>query len=230
MMVCVAFLPGAMLFRGNRMRPVRIRGFIPVFLQIILVVQVSAAPEAPRWEEESFVGNTRYTITEQDGVEVIKGEAKGTASLLYRRQQIDLQKTPVVSWRWKINDIYRHGISEKSREGDDYPARIYVVVRNGWLPWQTLAINYVWSSSGVKGDHWPSPYTEQSHMVAVDAGDARVGSWVALKRDLVEDFKQYFGEDVAELDGYAVMVDGDNTGSQGTAWFSAIRFHPRDEG
>ncbi|WP_165840045.1 DUF3047 domain-containing protein [Motiliproteus coralliicola] len=199
-------------------------------MQIIFVMQVSAASEAPRWEEESFVGNTCYTITEQDGVEVIKGEADGTASLLYRRQQIDLQKTPVVSWRWKINDIYHHGISEKSREGDDYPARIYVVVRKGWLPWQTLAINYVWSSSGVKGDNWPSPYTEQSRMVAVDAGNARAGSWVELRRDLVKDFKQYFGEDVTELDGYAVMVDGDNTGSSGTAWFSAIRFHPREEG
>lgn len=91
-----------------------------------------------------------------------------------------------------------------------------------------MALNYVWSSSGVKGDDWPSPYTEQSHMVAVEAGDERVGSWVRLQRDLVKDFEQYFGEEVLELDGYAVMVDGDNTGSEGVAWFSEIRFHSRE--
>ena len=38
------------------------------------------------------------------------------------------------------------------------------------------------------------------------------------------DFKQYFGIDVTSLNGYAVMVDGDNTGESATGWFADIAF------
>lgn len=193
-----------------------------------LLLLASNTVAASKWEEESFVGNTRYTISNQDGAETIRGESNQTASLLYRRHRIDLLKTPLLQWRWKINNTYSHGISENTREGDDFPARVYVVVKTGWLPWQTLAINYVWSSSGVKDNNWPSPYTEKSHMVAVEAGEQNVGAWITVKRDVREDFKQFFGKEVNELQGYAVMVDGDNTKSSGTAWFSGIIFQAKD--
>lgn len=193
-----------------------------------LLLLTSNTVTASTWEEESFVGNTRYTISNQGGTETIKGVANQTASLLYRRHQIDLLKTPLIHWRWRINNIYRHGISENSRKGDDFPARVYVVVKTGWLPWQTLAINYVWSSNGLKGDDWPSPYTKKSHMVVVEAGEQNVGTWVTVKRDVRKDFKQFFDKDINELQGYAVMVDGDNTKSSGTAWFSGISFQSKD--
>ncbi|MEH6473026.1 MAG: DUF3047 domain-containing protein [Halopseudomonas sp.] len=176
------------------------------------------------WDERSFVGNTRYTFELDNGKEIIKGETSGAASVLYRQERVDLSKRPVVRWRWKIKSTYGADINEQSREGDDYPARVYVVVKTGLFPWQTLAVNYVWSSNGKVGDTWPSAYTKKSHMVAVQAGNRNAGLWFHERRNVVEDFKRLFDVDVSTLEGYAVMVDGDNTGSSGTAWFSDIRF------
>ncbi len=176
------------------------------------------------WDERSFVGHTRYTFIQENGTETIKGETAGTASVLYRRDKVNLTETPVLRWRWKINNTYGSEINEQSRDGDDYPARLYVVVKTGLFPWQTLAVNYVWSSSGQVGDTWPSAYTEKSQMVAVQAGERNVGRWLSEERNVVADFKRLFDVDVSTLDGYAIMVDGDNTGRSATAWFSQIRF------
>ena len=183
-----------------------------------------ANAEEGEWEEHSFVGHTRYTIEQNGDRQTIKAEASGTASVLFRSHKVDLGKTPIVHWRWKINSTYGTQLDEQSRDGDDYPARIYFVVKVGPFPWQTLAVNYVWSSSGQVGDSWPNAYTKKAQMMAIQAGSSNAGRWVTEKRNVVEDFKRLFDVDVGTLDGYAVMVDGDNTGSTGTAWFSDIRF------
>ena len=175
------------------------------------------------WKERSFLGNTRYTFQNIDGSHIIKGEADGKASLLYRQQPIDLQTAPWMSWRWKINNTYGD-LNEREQSGDDFPARIYVVVQTGLLPWESLAINYVWSSNARIGDVWNNPFTDKAKMVVLRSGDSAAGQWLSEKRNIADDFKTYFNMDIRELSGYAVMVDGDNSGNHGTAWFTDIRF------
>ncbi len=182
-----------------------------------------ASADLGDWAERSFEGNTQYRLEEENGVKVLRGETRGQASVLYREQEIDLDSTPIVEWSWKVDGTYAD-IDERSRSGDDFPARLYVVVKTGFLPWDTLAINYVWSSQSAPDEAWPNPFTDKAHMVVVQSGEEHVGSWVGQRRNVAEDFKQYFDIDVSNLDGYAVMVDGDNAGREGTAWFGEISF------
>lgn len=175
------------------------------------------------WKERSFLGNTRYTFETINGSEVIKGVTEGEASLLYRQQSIDLLSTPWMSWRWKIQNTY-DGIKERTRDGDDFPARVYVVVQTGSLPWETVAINYVWSSNARIGDTWNNPFTDKAKMVVLRSGNQQAETWLDEKRNIAKDFKTYFNLDIRKLSGYAIMVDGDNSGNHGTAWFSDIRF------
>lgn len=175
------------------------------------------------WDERSFKGNTDYQLEEDNGVRVLRGETRGQASILYREQKVDLESTPIVEWSWKVNGTYP-GIDERSRNGDDFPARLYVVAKTGFLPWDTVALNYVWSSQSPLGEAWPNPFTDKAHMVVVQTGEEHVGDWVGQRRNVAEDFRQYFDIDVSKLSGYAVMVDGDNAQRDGTAWFGEIRF------
>lgn len=175
------------------------------------------------WKERSFEGNTTYQLVEDNGVNVLRGQTRGQASILYRETKVDLTSTPVVEWSWKVDSTYPD-INERSRDGDDFPARLYVVAKTGPLPWQTVAINYVWSSQSPLGEAWPNPFTDKAQMVVVQSGEEQVGNWVQQKRNVAEDFKQYFDMDISKLSGYAVMVDGDNADRDGTAWFGQIRF------
>ena len=175
------------------------------------------------WEEKSFEGNTNYELVNKDGLRALKAQTMGEASVLYKEEKISLANTPMLDWHWKIENTYSI-TDETSKDGDDFPARLYVVVKTGFLPWDTLAINYVWSSNMPKGSSWPNPFTDKAQMVAVQSGNQLQGQWIQQKRDVAKDFKDTFGIDVDQIDGFAVMVDGDNSGANGTAYFGNIEF------
>lgn len=192
--------------------------------------QWSGRPLAPfkdltlqEWKERSFSGNSEYEIADIDGTRALKGSTDGAASILYKKKTINLTQTPTISWTWKIDGVYED-IDEQTRQGDDFPARLYVVAQIGVLPWDTLAINYVWSSNQGIGESWPNPFTQKAKMVVVQTGNTKAGQWVTQSRNIAADFKKLFGKDVETIDGYAVMVDGDNADKKGTAWFADINF------
>ncbi|RLJ19772.1 hypothetical protein DJ030_08395 [bacterium endosymbiont of Escarpia laminata] len=175
------------------------------------------------WERHDFKGHTSYQLIEEDGKQVIKAVSVGSASGLVKRISINLDKTPYLNWRWRVAGVLDRP-DERSRQGDDYPARVYVVKEGGWAPWRTRSITYVWSSSQAEGSVWPSAYTDQSMMVAVHSGASDVLLWKSERRNLKEDFKQLFGQDVHQIDLIALMTDTDNTGEKATAWYGDIYF------
>lgn len=175
------------------------------------------------WQERSFAGNTDYRLVEEQGSRVLMGHTTGEASILYTEKRVDLQDTPIIAWSWKVDRTYAD-INERSREGDDFPARLYVVTRTGFLPWETLAINYVWSASAPLGDSWANPFTNKARMVVVQSGNQHVGQWVQQRRNVADDFRTFFDADITDLSGYAVMVDGDNANKEAMAWFGQIQF------
>lgn len=182
------------------------------------------------WQERSFKGNTEYNLVNLAGEDVLEARADGTASLLFRQQNVSLESTPRVRWRWRIEDTLANegsaSIDETSKQGDDYPARFYVAVQTGLSPWETVAINYVWSSSAAVGASWTNPFSKRAKMLVLQSGADKKLEWITETRDLREDFRRLHGIDVDSISGFAVMVDGDNTGLAGRAWFGDIEFLP----
>ena len=187
------------------------------------------------WEEKSFKDNSQYefvsyeTMNSKNGEinaphgKVLRAYTQGQASGLFKEVVIDLNKTPYLNWSWQVNTLFK-GNDERSKEGDDYPARIYVLVSGGVFFWNTKAINYVWSSNQPVGSEWPNAYTGNAQMLAVRSGDKKIGQWVNERRNIREDFKKLFGDDVMQIDAVAVMIDGDNTGQSATSYFGDIFF------
>lgn len=178
-----------------------------------------------QWKTRVLEGESKYRLAESDGIRAVEASTSGTASILYRRQKIDLGATPVIEWSWKVETLYQD-IDQQSRQGDDFPARLYVVLSLGPLPWQTLAINYVWSTEVPEGSVWLNPFTDKAAMIAVRSGPDHLGEWVSERRNIVEDFRTAFGRDADRIDGYAIMIDGDNSGQSARSWFGRIAFKP----
>ncbi|MBL1274884.1 MAG: DUF3047 domain-containing protein [Ectothiorhodospiraceae bacterium] len=186
------------------------------------------------WEEKSFEGNSQYQFVsvQKAGIksdklkgdkQVLQASTDGQASGLFKEVSIDLTKTPYINWSWQVQSLFK-GNDEHSKKGDDYPARIYVVVSGGVFFWNTKAINYVWSSNQPQGSEWPNAFTGNAKMLAVRSGEKQLGQWVQERRNVREDLKRFFGEDVKKIDAIAVMIDGDNTGQAATAYFGDIYF------
>ncbi len=175
------------------------------------------------WEEKSFEGNSQYDFIETSIGKVLRASTEGKASGLFKEVSVDLTKTPWINWSWKIENTFKNN-NERGKEGDDYAARVYVVVSGGIFFWNTRALNYVWASHEPKDSSWSNAYTDNAKMIAVQSGDNMVSQWVNEKRNVREDFKTLFGEDIEKIDVIAVMVDGDNTGQSAISYFGDIYF------
>lgn len=185
--------------------------------------------EIINWEQHSFSGYTDYQLkqTAAGNKAIYANCEQGTASGLFLRQAIDLTKTPIVEWRWRVREGLQ-GNNEQSKSGDDYPARIYAVDEHQLLVWRTRAINYVWSSQQPQGSTWENAYASQATMVALRGADDFGDEWRTERRNLRDDFKRFHGRDLTELSAFAIMTDCDNTKQNVSAWYGEVRFLPAD--
>ena len=186
--------------------------------------------------------HTRYSLVADGDLTVIAAESRQSASGLIRKVSIDPRQFPYIEWRWKVANVYKKGdVSRK--EGDDYPARIYItfaydpdqvgflekakfeVARRIYGETPPLgAINYIWASRAPIGQTIANAYTDRVKMIVIQSGPERAGQWVVEKRNVHADYKQVFGREPTSISGVAIMTDSDNTGESARAWYGDIVF------
>lgn len=177
------------------------------------------------WSEQTFKDKkpTQYRLARESNVQVLEADCKASASARIWKEKIDLLRTPILSWRWKVESVYP-AVAEREKKGDDFPARVYVVMDGGLAVWRTRSLVYVWSSTESKGSDWPGAYTAQAHVVALRSGPADAGRWMEERRDVRADLKRYFGLDATHIDGVALMTDCDDAAGATRAWYGDVRF------
>lgn len=175
------------------------------------------------WKTKVFADETRYSFERAGGKTALRADSSAAASGLYREIKVDLGKTPVLNWAWKVDHVLV-GADERTRAGDDYPARVYVVFSGGLYFWRTRAINYVWSNQQPVDSSWHNAFTGNARMIAVESGASRAGKWVNERRDVRADYRRLFDEEPGHVDAVAIMTDTDNTGTSATAWYGDIWF------
>ncbi|MBW6512887.1 MAG: DUF3047 domain-containing protein [Desulfuromonadaceae bacterium] len=179
----------------------------------------------PAWEETRFKGETIYTVVAEGGGKVLRAVSNGTASGLALKKTYRLQDYPLLTWRWKVDNIIRSGDATR-QSGDDYAARIYVVFPHWFFP-RTRTINYIWANKLPQGETLPNSFTRNAMMIAVESGAARVGEWITERVDVYADYRRIFGEEPPAVGAIALMTDTDNTGERAVACYDDIRIEQR---
>jgi hypothetical protein len=188
-----------------------LRRFLMALLSALALPAAAAKVEPsdiPGWQQMVFSGHTRW----QQGEDCVLATAERSASGLVREvTDIDVVRQQL-AWGWRVDAPLQPGnmAAEKTRDGDDFVARVYVV-KKGFFPWQTYAINYVWSREHPVGSAWPNPFTGNAMMVVVESGDVHLGEWREYRRDVRADFRRYHDMEIDSIDALAVMTDTDNT-------------------
>jgi len=189
---------------------------------------------------------TRYKLTQWDGVLAIEATADQSMALLARPVDVDLNLTPVLCWRWRIDaPLVKADMATKA--GDDYAARVYVSFA---LPPSELglltrvqlrltrsiygdavpdaAINYVWDNRYPVGTRMPNAYTDRTRMIVSETGAAHAGKWIVARHDVQQDEIAEFGSARARLIQLSVASDTDNTGEHAHAGFADFHFVDRN--
>ena len=176
------------------------------------------------WEDKVFTGTTSYQLFQLKDKKVLMAESQDSASGLIKKMHVDLKKYPYLNWSWSIEN--RLDIkNEKIKSGDDYAARIYVVVDGGILLWRTRAVSYVWANEASKGEIWQNAFAgKNAIMMALRSRQDKTSTWYSEKRNVYEDLKRLFGTEFHFIDAIALMTDTDNSHGQVKSYYGDIYF------
>jgi len=166
---------------------------------------------------------TSYITGNNENGNFLKAVSEGTASGLGKEILINLNKTPFINITWKVEKDL-NGIDEKSKKGHDYAARVFVVKKTGATALSNRAINYVFSSNESINDSWSSPFTKKSIDYVLATTKENLNTWVTVKANVKQHFKQLHNLDVDELNGVAIMSDTDNSKMKAISYFQNIYF------
>jgi len=190
-----------------------------------------------RWKNYNFSlfgARTDYQLVSQQGQQVLRATSNGAASGLIRKLSVNLEEYPVLNWHWQTISLPKNG-DDHSKTGDDHSLRLYVIFdspETNLLSWiknsaglvETHALNYVWANQATINTQLANPYTDRSMMIAASSGEAQLGQWQTISRNIAADYQRAFGHKPPPVTAIAIMTDSDNTNSKLTSFYGDIYF------
>lgn len=179
------------------------------------------------WEKEwetklLFRRGNRFRVVEEDSNKVLSVHSAASASGIFRKVKLKPIVPGTISWLWKIKSSLETNMKERSKDGDDYAARVFLLYEPSFFRWRIPTVCYVWAGNQNVGSIFKSPYTNTVCMIVLQSGNQRSGEWIREERDYIEDYKKCFDRTPKELSAVAIMVDTDDTGAQTTTWFDEV--------
>ncbi len=183
------------------------------------------------WEETVFEGvkPTRFqSVHDQElGRSVLLVEADGSSSMWNLKRTLNLAKTPYLKIRWRIGEIGARKGSPDTKQGDDYPFRIYFH-KAGFIPQTADSLQLVLSPVHKTGDIWESPYSslQWGIMAYAIAGrdELKPGGWNETVLDLRDAWQAAWNDKAPEkIDGIGILGDADGTGTKSVVYIDSIR-------
>ncbi len=203
--------------------------------------EASDAP-APAWRENFKQWNRAWDIRGVPGTPKAKFEVRpltdreeqpalvmtsdrASATLMIPVKGVDLEKTPVMRWRWRAPKL-PEGADGRVAGKDDQAIGIYVGTRAGWLRQNSIA--YRWETLTPVGDKGTATYGAGTVRVAwFSLRNQRDGEGPAYEesRNVAEDFKSIYGEVPKEF-ALSVSCNSQGTDSKAQAVLEWIEFVP----
>jgi Protein of unknown function (DUF3047) len=177
------------------------------------------------WRHRKFWTRSPMTMSfaVKDGVPSMRFETHDSASMLARSVDIELASYPMLAWRWYIELPIHSPLDERTREGDDHPARLFLrfLTDRG----EKRAMEVIWGNRLRPGDY---KYIGGFPHFVADAGDDHVGRWLDEKIDLARVYATIW-KDAAptHLIDIAVFCDSDDTHTASVSYFAYVRLERR---
>ncbi len=194
------------------------------------------------WTLSKLKKSTQYQLVSQDGRTVVKASAHASASGLVYPIEVNPKVYPLLSWRWKVNELIA-GADNTRKQAEDSPVRVVVsfdgdidkltmddrlffdnirLFTGQQLPYATLM--YIWENRAPKGSVIANRHTSRVKMIVAESGRDKLGNWQEVTRNLLEDYKRAFGEEPGRITAIGIMTDTDNTGENIHAFYGDIVF------
>ena len=138
--------------------------------------------------------------------------------MLFRHVDLDLSDYRFLTWRWYIEEPIESPLDERTREGDDHPARLFLVFRTAGGEERRMAI--IWGTRLKAGDY---KYIGKFPHYVADGCDDHIRQWRNEEVDLREVYRHLWPDDApARLIDIAVFCDSDETHGHTVSYFADV--------
>lgn len=154
-------------------------------------------------------------------------QAKHLTLPLVENAQVDLTRTPVLEWRWRVHQLPQ-GADEAHDVSNDVAASVYVAFKLNKVLFRRVpqTIRYTWSSTQPKGRIIDKFFGNQK-VVVLESGPQNAGEWRTVRVNLEEDYRRVFGEAPPPHPlALLILSDANDTGSWAKADYDDFRLIP----
>lgn len=188
-------------------------------IELLDGLNTDALPDG--WVHRKFltVAAAEYQMVTEDGMQALRCSTDGSASILARDTQIAVEDVPYLSWEWKVTQPIESDVDEATEEGDDHPARFFLVFTNETD--ERRAMEIIWSNQ----KYAPGDYKIIGgfHHYVANGLPANVGRWHDQSVDLRQIYADIGGTGTPTLQTLGFFCDSDNTGTQSEGFFRNVR-------
>jgi hypothetical protein len=173
------------------------------------------------WHHRTFWtrGPMTMSFAVKDGVPALRLATRGTASMLFRHVDLDLAAYPILAWRWFVEQPITSEIDERTRAGDDHPARLFLRFRTADGAARNMEI--VWGNRVLhRGDY---KYIGGFPHYVANGGVENVGRWQRERVDLAAIYRTIWPDNApAHLTEIALFCDSDETGGATISYVAEV--------
>ena len=182
---------------------------------------VAIDPPASGWRHRKFWTRPAMQITraEKDDVPAARFETDASGSIFGRFTDIDLGDYPSLQWSWFIEKPIDSDVDERTREGDDHPARLFIVFDDS--TGESHYVEIIWSNKLFKAGEYKY-IGDFPHYVA-NGGNENIGRWIEEKVDLLDIYRTTTKRtDTPRVKFIAIFCDSDDTKTSSVAYFGKV--------
>ena len=187
--------------------------------QTTVLVDFSSTRETvpPGWELAVNKGEPQLQLVQDDGKQALRMRSDQASFSLQKKIHISLQASPFLVWDWKVTELPKGGDFRRSGS-DDQAAQLIIAFSSSHF------LSYIWDSTAPKGmiASASAPLFKKIFDVVMQSGTQGLGTWITERRNLIDDYKQAYGEEPEAIEGVRIQINSQHTQSRAESYWHSI--------
>jgi Protein of unknown function (DUF3047) len=169
------------------------------------------------WELSVNAGEAQLELVQDDGKRALRMRSDQASFSLQKKIRISLQTSPFLVWNWKVSELPKGGDFRRSGT-DDQAAQLIIAFSSSHF------LSYVWDSTAPKGliGSASAPLFKKIFAVVLQSGTQGLGTWISERRNLIDDYKQAYGEEPEVIEGVRIQINSQHTQSRAESYWHSI--------
>jgi len=185
---------------------------------VVLVDFSTARETVPQgWELSVKTGAAHLQLVRDSEQQALQIRSDQASFALQKKVRLALPALPWLVWQWKVTELPRGGDFRRSST-DDQAAQLIVAFSSSRF------LAYIWDSTAPKGTiaSAPAPLFKKIFAVVMQSGEQGLGNWITERRNLIEDYKQAYGDAPEVIEGIRIQINSQHTESRAESYWRSI--------